>query len=89
MTRDDIELIAMNGPFISTNYKTYMFKYDSFHGQWKHNEVKVKDLKNLLFGEKPVVVFGCRNPKEIPWGEVGAELSYLLMRDSGMVIAWR
>nr|ABK24614.1 unknown [Picea sitchensis] len=53
--------------------ETYMFKYDSVHGQWKHNEVKVKDSKTLLFGEKPVAVFGCRNPEEIPWGEVGAE----------------
>lgn len=37
-----------------------MFKYDSVHGQWKHNDVKVLDEKNLLFGEKSVRVFGCR-----------------------------
>ena len=37
-----------------------MFKYDSVHGQWKHNELKVKDEKTLLFGEKPVTVFGIR-----------------------------
>lgn len=73
LTRDDIELVAVNDPFISTDYMNYMFKYDSVHGQWKHNEVKVKDSKTLLFGEKPVAVFGCRNPEEIPWGEVGAE----------------
>ncbi|KAK9272428.1 hypothetical protein L1049_002801 [Liquidambar formosana] len=52
---------------------TYMFKYDSVHGQWKHHELKVKDSKTLLFGEKPVSVFGIRNPEEIPWGECGAE----------------
>ena len=40
--------------------QTYMFKYDSVHGQWKHNELKVKDEKTLLFGEKPVTVFGIR-----------------------------
>ena len=40
--------------------QTYMFKYDSVHGQWKHHEVKVKDSKTLLFGEKEVAVFGCR-----------------------------
>jgi hypothetical protein len=38
--------------------QTYMFKYDSVHGQWKHHELKVKDDKTLLFGEKPVTVFG-------------------------------
>ena len=37
-----------------------MFKYDSVHGQWKHHELKVKDDKTLLFGEKPVTVFGTR-----------------------------
>jgi len=50
-----------------------MFKYDSVHGQWKHHEVKVKDSKTLLSGEKSVAVFGFRNPNEIPWGEFGAE----------------
>jgi hypothetical protein len=37
-----------------------MFKYDTVHGQWKHHEVKVKDSKTLLFGDKEVAVFGCR-----------------------------
>ncbi|GFZ07877.1 glyceraldehyde-3-phosphate dehydrogenase C subunit 1 [Actinidia rufa] len=50
-----------------------MFKYDSVHGQWKHHELKVKDSKTLLFGEKAVTVFGVRNPEEIPWAETGAE----------------
>ncbi|XP_076940495.1 glyceraldehyde-3-phosphate dehydrogenase, cytosolic-like [Bidens hawaiensis] len=52
---------------------TYMFKYDTVHGQWKHHELKVKDEKTLLFGEKPVSVFGFRNPEEIPWGAAGAD----------------
>ncbi|KAJ6808587.1 putative glyceraldehyde-3-phosphate dehydrogenase 2, cytosolic [Iris pallida] len=69
----DVELVAINDPFITTDYMTYMFKYDSVHGQWKHHEIKVKDSKTLLFGEKGVAVFGCRNPEEIPWGETGAE----------------
>nr|AHB86970.1 glyceraldehyde 3-phosphate dehydrogenase [Sedum alfredii] len=73
LQRDDIELVAVNDPFINTEYMTYMFKYDSTHGQWKHHEVKVKDANTLLFAEKPVTVFGFRNPEEIPWGEVGAE----------------
>ncbi|GKV13837.1 hypothetical protein SLEP1_g24809 [Rubroshorea leprosula] len=73
LQRDDVELVAVNDPFISTDYMTYMFKYDSVHGQWKHREIKVKDEKTLLFGEKPVAVFGIRNPEEIPWGETGAE----------------
>ncbi|KAJ3675449.1 hypothetical protein LUZ60_004491 [Juncus effusus] len=70
---DDIELVAVNDPFITTDYMTYMFKYDTVHGQYKNHEIKVKDSNTLLFGEKPVAVFGIRNPEEIPWGEAGAE----------------
>ncbi|WMV29040.1 hypothetical protein MTR67_022425 [Solanum verrucosum] len=40
LQRDDVELVAVNDPFISTDYMTYMFKYDSVHGQWKHHELK-------------------------------------------------
>uniref|UniRef100_A0ACD5YSX2 Uncharacterized protein n=1 Tax=Avena sativa TaxID=4498 RepID=A0ACD5YSX2_AVESA len=69
----DVELVAVNDPFITTDYMTYMFKYDTVHGQWKHHEVKVKDDKTLLFGEKEVAVFGCRNPEEIPWASAGAD----------------
>ncbi|ERN10304.1 hypothetical protein AMTR_s00177p00047570 [Amborella trichopoda] len=73
LLRDDIELVAVNDPFISPEYMIYMFKYDSVHGQWKHHDLKLKDSKTLLFGEKPVTVFGNRNPEEIAWGEAGAE----------------
>lgn len=37
-----------------------MFKYDSVHGQWKKGDIKVKDSKTLLFGDKPVTVFGMK-----------------------------
>ena len=46
--------------------QTYMFKYDSVHGQWKHHELKVKDSNTLLFGEKPVTVFGIRYYSQFP-----------------------
>ncbi|RHN50568.1 putative glyceraldehyde-3-phosphate dehydrogenase (phosphorylating) [Medicago truncatula] len=73
LERDDVELVAVNDPFITTDYMTYMFKYDSVHGVLKHREITVKDTKTLLFGGSPVTVFGVRNPEEIPWGEAGAE----------------
>ncbi|KAJ1391561.1 hypothetical protein SESBI_36544 [Sesbania bispinosa] len=73
LLRDDVELVAINDPFISTDYMTYMFKYDTVHGQCKNRDIKIKDNKTLLFGESSVAVFGSRNPEEIPWGEVGAE----------------
>ncbi|KAI7739937.1 hypothetical protein M8C21_029339 [Ambrosia artemisiifolia] len=58
--------------------QTYMFKYDSVHGAWKHHELKVKNEKTLLFGEKPLAVFGSRltlhmKLEEIPCTQTGAE----------------
>ncbi|KAG7975341.1 hypothetical protein I3843_06G093200 [Carya illinoinensis] len=73
LQRNDVELVAVNDPFINTDYMTYMFKYDTVHGHWKHHDIKVKDSNTLLFGEKAVTVFGVRNPEEIPWGQTGAE----------------
>ncbi|XP_051140771.1 glyceraldehyde-3-phosphate dehydrogenase, cytosolic-like [Andrographis paniculata] len=70
---DDVELVAVNDPFITVEYMSYMFKYDTVHGQWKKHELKVKDDKTILFGDKPVKVYGMRNPEEIPWSEAGAD----------------
>ncbi|KAG6520141.1 hypothetical protein ZIOFF_017175 [Zingiber officinale] len=70
---DDVELVTVNDSFITTDYMTYVFKYDTVHGQWKHHEIKVKDSKTLLFGENEVTVFGIRNPEDIPWAKTGAE----------------
>ncbi|OEL16839.1 hypothetical protein BAE44_0022143 [Dichanthelium oligosanthes] len=44
----------------AAHLKTYMFKYDTVHGHWKHSDIKLKDTKTLLFGEKAVTVFGIR-----------------------------
>ncbi|KAF8089034.1 hypothetical protein N665_0520s0032 [Sinapis alba] len=46
LQRNDVQLVAVNDPFITTEYMTYMFKYDSVHGQWKHNK-----LKDIPWGE--------------------------------------
>ena len=37
-----------------------MFKYDIGHGICKKNEITVKEDKTLLFGDKPISVFGMR-----------------------------
>ncbi|XWS69180.1 hypothetical protein CRYUN_Cryun04dG0157500 [Craigia yunnanensis] len=75
LQRDDVELVAVNDPFITTDYMTYMLKYDSVHGQWKHHDVKVKDRKTLLFGEKTVTVFGISGWK-LEWNIVVAGVCF-------------
>ncbi|CAL5352096.1 unnamed protein product [Camellia sinensis] len=45
---------------------TYMFKYDSVHGQWKHHDVKVKDSKTPSFWRETSRCFRSQ-------GETGAD----------------
>jgi len=67
----DIEVVAVNDPFIDLQYMTYMFKYDSIHGRFK-GSVEVKDGKLIIEG-KPIAVFGEKDAGAIPWGSVGAD----------------
>lgn len=66
-----IEIVAVNDPFVSTDYMVYMFKYDTVHGTFKGNVSKNGD--KLSVNEKEIFVFSEREPALIPWGSCGAE----------------
>jgi len=69
--RDNLEVVAINDPFISVDYMVYMLKYDSVHGKFK-GDVCEKDGKLVVNG-KEISVFSCMNPEEISWSSVGAD----------------
>lgn len=67
----DVQVVAINDPFMDLEYMVYMFKYDSVHGQFKGTVSH--DEKNLIIDGKKILVFVEKDPTKIPWGEAGAD----------------
>lgn len=71
LERDDVEVVAVNDPFIDLEYMKYMLKYDTIHGTF-NMKVEVEDGCLVVDGMK-IKVYNCKDPNEIPWKEAGAE----------------
>ncbi|KAI0181918.1 glyceraldehyde-3-phosphate dehydrogenase [Hypoxylon sp. FL1284] len=67
----DIEIVAVNDPFIETHYAEYMLKYDSTHGIFKGTVSHEAD--GLIVNGKKVKFYQERDPANIPWSQTGAE----------------
>ncbi|KAK2677459.1 Glyceraldehyde/Erythrose phosphate dehydrogenase family [Fusarium oxysporum f. sp. vasinfectum] len=67
----DIEVVAVNDPFIEPHYAVYMLKYDSSHGIFK-GEVG-NDGNDLVVNGKTVKFYSERDPANIKWSETGAD----------------
>lgn len=65
------QVVGVNDPFVDTKYMEYMLKYDTVHGKF-NGSVSVKDDAIIVNG-KEIKVYACKDPKEIPWGIVGAD----------------
>jgi len=71
LARDDIEVVAVNDPFITGDYMAYMFKYDSVHG--KYVGTVEGDEEGLYIDNKKICTFASRNPEDIPWASAGVD----------------
>jgi len=71
LQRPDLEFVAIND---ITDAKTlaHLFKYDSVFGPFK-GEIEI-DGNDIIINGKAMRVYSERDPKQIPWGEVGAEI---------------
>jgi glyceraldehyde 3-phosphate dehydrogenase len=67
----DIEIVAIND-LLEPDYLAYMLKYDSVHGRFK-GEVAV-DGSTLIVNGKKIRLTAIKDPAELKWGEVGADI---------------
>lgn len=72
LSNPNIEFVGINDPFMSPDYCAYMLKYDTVHGRYD-GEVSYTDTGIVVNG-KEVKFFDMREPKDIPWGEIGADI---------------
>ena len=70
--RNDIEVVAIND-LLPVDYMAYMLKYDTMHGHFDGTVDYDLEKILLIVNGKAIRVTACRDPKEIAWGEVGAE----------------
>lgn len=67
----DIEIVGIND-LLEPEYLAYMLKHDSVHGKFK-GEVSVEG-NTLIVNGKKIRLTAVRNPAELKWDEVGAEV---------------
>lgn len=69
--RNDIEVVGIND-LVEPDYMAYMLRYDSTHGKFK-GTVSVEN-GNLVVNGKTIRVTAEKDPANLRWNEVGAEV---------------
>ncbi|MCC8358832.1 type I glyceraldehyde-3-phosphate dehydrogenase [Salinimicrobium sediminilitoris] len=69
--RNDVEVVAIND-LLDVDHLAYLLKYDSVHGRF-NGTVEIEG-GNLVVNGKTVRITAERNPEDLKWDEVGAEI---------------
>ena len=72
MQTRDVELVAINDPFMDAEYASYMFNFDTTHGEYD-GEVSHKD-NSLIIDKQKVAFYSEKEPQNIPWGKLGVDI---------------
>jgi len=64
---DTTLVVAVNDPFLDSEYMAYQFKYDSVHGVFKGDVSH--DKENLIINKRKIRIYKEKDPKTIPWGD--------------------
>jgi len=68
---DDCDVKCINAGSATTDYMAYQYKYDTIHGIAK-GTVEA-DGDNLVLAGNSIITSRCRDPKEVAWGDKGAD----------------
>ncbi len=71
LNKKEVEVVAINDPFITADYMAYMVKYDTVHGKFE-GEVSATE-NTLIVNGKEIKVYNEMDPKNIPWGKDGVD----------------
>src|SRR3990170_5204240 len=71
VARPNVEVVGIND-LLEVEHLAYLLKYDSVHGKFD-GDVAVKN-GNLVVNGKEIRISAERNPEDLKWGEVGAEI---------------
>jgi glyceraldehyde 3-phosphate dehydrogenase len=71
--KPNIQIVAINDPFIPVDYMEYMYKYDTVHGRASESVSHDASTGHLIVGDNKIKVFGERDPSNIKWGDAGAD----------------
>ncbi|KDO18676.1 hypothetical protein SPRG_15410 [Saprolegnia parasitica CBS 223.65] len=66
-----LNVVAVNDPFIPTEYMEYMLKHDTVHGLFDGTVRHEGD--HIIVNDRKIRVFGEKDPKAIQWGAAEAE----------------
>jgi len=69
----NVNIVAVNDPFIPVNYMEYMYKYDTVHGKCGQEVSHDTEAKTLTIDGQTIKVFGEMDPSNIAWGSAGAD----------------
>ncbi len=71
LNKSELEVVAINDPFITADYMAYMVKYDTVHGKF-NGQIDSEENKLIVNG-KEVKVYNEMEPQNVPWGENGVD----------------
>jgi len=69
LSHSNLEVVALNDPFLDPDYMRYLFEYDTVHLRFKGN-VEVNSNKHLVVNGQEITVFSERDPSNIKWGSL-------------------